>query len=115
MAAFLTFESQAQKVSDWIPYLEDCKRCKFIEPSTGEVIKTGVEVRPPNVNLSQADFSVVYEKKDEKLASAGHVRFGLKALKGAGGKAIEAIITERDRAGRSSRCTTSASACPRAA
>ena len=99
MAAFLTFESQAQKVSDWIPYLEDCKRCKFIEPSTGEVIKTGVEVRPPNVNLSQADFSVVYEKKDDKLASAGHVRFGLKALKGAGGKAIEAIITEREKGG----------------
>ncbi|MEL6499447.1 MAG: DNA polymerase III subunit alpha [Planctomycetota bacterium] len=99
MAAFLTFESQAQKVSDWIPYLEDCKRCKFVEPATGEVIKTGVEVRPPNVNLSQADFSVVYEKKDEKLASAGHVRFGLKALKGAGGKAIEAIITEREKGG----------------
>ena len=99
MAAFLTFESQAQKVSDWIPYLEDCKRCRFVEPATGETIKTGVEVRPPNVNLSQADFSVVYEKKDEKIASAGHVRFGLKALKGAGGKAIEAIITERDRGG----------------
>ena len=35
MAAFLSFESQAQKVSDWIPYLEDCKRTKFIDPNDG--------------------------------------------------------------------------------
>ena len=99
MAAFLSFESQAQKASDWIPYLEDCKRTKFIDPKTGEVIKTGVEVRPPNVNLSEADFAVVYEEEDERTPSGGHVRFGMKAIKGAGAKAIDAIIAERDKDG----------------
>lgn len=99
MAAFLSFESQAQKVSDWIPYLEDCKRTKFIDPMTGAVIKTGVEVRPPNVNLSEADFAVVYEPSDERTPSGGHVRFGMKAIKGAGAKAIGAIIDERDKDG----------------
>ncbi|HED54638.1 MAG TPA: DNA polymerase III subunit alpha [Phycisphaerales bacterium] len=99
MAAFLSFESQAQKASDWIPYLEDCKRTRFIDPRTSEIIKTGVEVRPPNVNLSEADFAVVYPPGEEALASTGHVRFGLKAIKGAGAKAIDAIISERDKGG----------------
>jgi len=99
MAAFLSFESQAQKASDWIPYLEDCKRTKFIDPKTGKVIRTGVEVRPPNVNLSEADFAVVYEADDERTPAGGHVRFGMKAIKGAGTKAIGSIITERDKDG----------------
>src|SRR5690606_16582114 len=55
MAAFLTFESGAQKVSEWVPYLEDCRRTRFING------KVGVEVRPPDVNLSQADFAVVFD------------------------------------------------------
>ncbi|MCA9273018.1 MAG: DNA polymerase III subunit alpha [Phycisphaerales bacterium] len=99
MAAFLSFESQAQKVSDWIPYLEDCKRTKFVEPKSGEVIKVGVEVRPPNVNLSEADFAVVYESKTDRTPGSGHIRFGLRAIKGAGAKAIDAIIAERDKGG----------------
>lgn len=97
MAAFLTFESQAQKVSDWIPYLEDCRRTKSIDPQTGSVIGHGIEVRPPDVNLSGADFTVVFDPGEARSAARGHVRFGLKAIKGAGTKAIEAIIAERDR------------------
>ncbi|MCA9711354.1 MAG: DNA polymerase III subunit alpha, partial [Myxococcales bacterium] len=45
MAAFLTFESQAQKVSDWIPYLEDCRRTWTVEPKEGRLVSQGVEVR----------------------------------------------------------------------
>jgi DNA polymerase-3 subunit alpha len=101
MAAFLTFESAANKASDWIPYLEDCRRTRFIDPSTGKsragrTIRTGVEVRPPDINLSQSEFSVVFEEGEEHTASAGHVRFGLRAIKGAGDKAIEAVIKERE-------------------
>jgi DNA polymerase-3 subunit alpha len=100
MAAFLTFESQAQKASDWISYLEDCKKCRFVEPTgdpktIGKTIKTGVEVRPPDINLSYSDFAVVFLPGEEKTAHAGHVRFGLKAIKGTGDKAIEKIIVER--------------------
>ncbi len=92
MAAFLTFESGAQKVSDWIQYVEDCKKVRFTNG------KVGVEVRPPDVNLSQADFSVVYVPGESREAVNGHVRFGIGAIKGVGEKAIEAIISERDRA-----------------
>jgi DNA polymerase-3 subunit alpha len=90
MAAFLTFESGAQKVSDWIQYVEDCKKVRFTNG------KVGVEVRPPDVNLSRADFSVVYAPGEAREAVNGHVRFGIGAIKGVGEKAIEAIIEERD-------------------
>ena len=91
MAAFLTFESGAQKVGDWIQYVEDCKKVRFANG------KVGVEVRPPDVNLSQADFSVVFESGEARTACNGHVRFGVGAVKGVGEKAIEAIVRERDR------------------
>jgi len=96
MAAFLTYESQAQKASDWTPYLEDCKRTRFIDPETGRTARTGVEVRPPDVNLSQAEFSVVFDEHEPRDSHHGHVRFGLRAIKGAGAKAIEAIMRERE-------------------
>ncbi len=96
MAAFLSFESQAQKIADWIPYLEDCRRTRVIDPKTGEVVRVGIEVKPPDVNLSASDFTVVYEDGEAARADGGHIRFGLKAIKGAGAKAIEAIIGERD-------------------
>jgi len=97
MAAFLSFESQAQKVADWLPYLEDCRKARFIDPTSGQMIQEGVEVRPPDVNLSDADFTVVHDETEDRRSYTGHVRFGLKAIKGAGAKAIEAIIEERER------------------
>ncbi len=96
MAAFLTYESQAQKVSEWIPYLEDCKRTRSIDPTNGNTVRPGVEVMPPDVNLSRADFFVVYAKDEPRRADRGQIRFGMRAIKGAGAKAIEAIVSERD-------------------
>lgn len=93
MAAVLTFESQAQKVSDWAPYLEECRHVRFLGG------KVGVEVRPPDVNLSDADFTVVYEENEPRTAEGGHVRFGLRAIKGVATKAIEAIVIERRTSG----------------
>ncbi len=93
MAAVLTFESQAQKVADWAPYLDDCKRTTFVSG------KIGVEVRPPDVNRSDPDFTVVFEDGEERTAENGHVRFGLRAIKGVATKAIEAIVEERRAAG----------------
>ncbi len=90
MAAFLTYESQAQKVADWIPYVEDCRKTRF---TSGRV---GVEVRPPDVNLSREDFAVVFEDGEPRDAQHGHVRFGLRAIKGAGDRAIAAIVEERE-------------------
>ena len=89
MAAFLTYESGAQKVSDWIQYVEDCKKVRF---TSGRV---GVEVRPPDVNLSATDFTVVFDPGEPRTACHGHVRFGLGAIKGVGEKAIDSILAER--------------------
>jgi DNA polymerase-3 subunit alpha len=49
----------------------------------------GIEILPPDVNESQADFSVV----------DGKIRFGLAAVKNVGLKAVELVIEERDRHG----------------
>ncbi|MDA0875276.1 MAG: DNA polymerase III subunit alpha [Bacteroidetes bacterium] len=49
----------------------------------------GLELLPPDVNGSQARFTV----------ENGRIRFGLGAVKGVGMGAIEAIVTEREKAG----------------
>ena len=98
MAAFLSYESQAQKVSDWIPYLEDARRTRSIDPQTGEILRVGIEIRPPDINLSHAEFGVVYDEGEPRDSAHGHIRFGIRALKGAGEKAIDSVIEERDRA-----------------
>ncbi|MCJ7682896.1 MAG: DNA polymerase III subunit alpha, partial [Desulfobacteraceae bacterium] len=46
----------------------------------------GIEILPPDVNESQADFAVV----------EGKIRFGLVAVKNVGLKAVELVIEERD-------------------
>jgi len=93
MAAFLTYESKAQKTSDWIPYLDDCRRTLFPDGSVG------VEVRPPDVNLSASYFGVVFDEGESRDNTHGHVRFGLAAIKGVGQKAIDAIVETRERGG----------------
>jgi DNA polymerase III subunit alpha len=49
----------------------------------------GIEVLPPDVNLSGHDFKVV----------EGNIRFGLDAVKGLGHHAVEAIVREREKEG----------------
>ncbi|RMD65570.1 MAG: hypothetical protein D6824_02450 [Planctomycetota bacterium] len=93
MAAFLTYESQAQKTADWAPYLEDCRRTTL--PNGG----VGVEVRPPDINRSEAAFTVVYDEDEPRDNVHGHVRFGLAAIRGVGVRAIETIVEERRRGG----------------
>lgn len=52
-----------------------------------EASRQGIAVLPPDINESEADFSV---NKD------GAIRFGLAALKGVGGSAVADIIEERN-------------------
>jgi DNA polymerase-3 subunit alpha len=49
----------------------------------------GIAVLPPDVNASAKSFSVV----------EGQIRFGLEAIKGVGGVAVDMIIAEREKAG----------------
>ena len=98
MSAVLTFESQAQKVEDWAVYLEECKRIPWAD-STSERRHTGVEVKGPDINLSTKDFAVVFGPDEPHDHVHGHVRFGLRAMKGVSDGAITAIIEERNRSG----------------
>lgn len=77
MAALLTYEMvDTNKVVD---YMEECKRL-------------GIDVRPPDVNTSDADFTVV---QPEGGKGEAFLRFGLAAIKGVGRKAVDAIVTAR--------------------
>jgi len=79
MAALLTFEmGDTDKV---VEYIEECRRMN-------------IDVRPPDVNSSDADFTVVRD-----ATSRGFLRFGLAAIKGVGEKAVAAIIAARQDGG----------------
>ena len=54
-----------------------------------ECREMGIEILPPDINESQADFSVV----------EGKIRFGLAAVKNVGLKAVESVIEEREKHG----------------
>ncbi|MFN9125505.1 MAG: DNA polymerase III subunit alpha, partial [bacterium] len=98
MSAVLSFESQARKIEEWSVYLDDCRRLIYPDHSPKKS-HIGVEVRAPDVNLSEEDFAVVYPPGEKPHAWRGHIRFGLKAIKGIGAGAIRAIIDERRKSG----------------
>ena len=81
MAALLTYEmGDTNKV---VEYISECKRL-------------GIDVRPPDINTSDADFTIVRNTDDE---AEGFIRFGLAAIKGVGQKAVKNIVGARDEGG----------------
>ncbi len=79
MAALLTFESgQIAKIGE---YVEECRRM-------------GITVNPPDINVSETDFTPVPEKTGK-----GSILFGLSAIKGVGEKAVAEIIKARQEGG----------------
>lgn len=79
MAALLSGDITGRnfkKKDSLVEHIEDCRRM-------------GIDVAPPSVNASMADFSV----------SGGKILFGLAAIKGCGVQASEAIAAERAKAG----------------
>jgi len=82
MAALMTFEAgDTEKVAD---YIEECKRME-------------IAVRPPDINTSDKDFTVVYtDGIDDAQKGKGFIRFGLGAIKGVGGRAVESIAAARE-------------------
>jgi DNA polymerase-3 subunit alpha len=94
MAALLTYESQARKVEEWVQYLERCRETPFPD-HTPESPHVGIEVLAPDLNLSEAEFSVVFADGEPRDALHGHVRFGLGAIRGSGKATVEKIIEER--------------------
>ncbi len=98
MAAVLTYESGAKKTEDWAPYISDCAKTRFSD-HTNEKPHVGFTVGPPDINQSDALFSVVFEDGEEKTNCRGHIRFGLSAVKGSGSAAVSAIVKERTESG----------------
>ncbi|MDG2199787.1 MAG: DNA polymerase III subunit alpha [Phycisphaerales bacterium] len=94
MAALLTFESGAKKTEDWAPYLEDCRHTLFPD-STDAQPHEGIEIMPPDINVSHANFTVAWEEQEPCTPYAGHIRFGIGAIKGVGRSAIDTILGER--------------------
>ncbi|MDB5298335.1 MAG: dnaE [Phycisphaerales bacterium] len=109
MAALLTYEmGTTEKV---VEYIEECRRMTLPDGTKG------IKVLPPDVNISDLDFTPVYvdaevpKPKGRKKAAAGAaafdepppkvgtIRFGLAAVRGVGSKAVEAIIAERAKGG----------------
>ncbi|MEM6454867.1 MAG: DNA polymerase III subunit alpha [Acidobacteriota bacterium] len=92
MAAVLTYESE--NTEKLVKYIDACRRIHV--PGRAE---PGVDVRPPDINTSATDFTVVFDDDEPRDAQHGHVRFGLAAVKGVGGRAVEAIIEQRNAEG----------------
>ncbi|HEY8750928.1 MAG TPA: DNA polymerase III subunit alpha [Tepidisphaeraceae bacterium] len=99
MAAVLTFEmGSTDKV---VEYIEECRRLTLPDGSKG------INVLPPDVNVSDNDFTPLYvldetKGKGKRKAAPkpkGVIRFGLAAVRGVGEKAVEAIIVERKERG----------------
>ncbi len=86
MAAILTYESgSTDKVAE---YIDECKRVRQRDGSTGIVVK------PPDVNQSDEDFTVVYPAGGPE-SGRGEIRFGLAAISGVGHRAVQAILAAR--------------------
>jgi DNA polymerase-3 subunit alpha len=96
MSALLTFEmGSTDKV---VEYIEECRRMTLLDGTRG------IKVLPPDVNVSDKDFTPVYladsKKKSKKgAATVGVIRFGLCAVRGVGEKAVESVIQERNEHG----------------
>ncbi|MEO6434944.1 MAG: hypothetical protein ABIP55_04180, partial [Tepidisphaeraceae bacterium] len=100
MAALLTFEmGNTDKV---VEYIEECRRMTVLDGSRG------IRVLPPDVNISDKDFTPVYVEPDDAKpksnpkskiqnpkSKVGVIRFGMMAVRGVGEKAVEAIIEQR--------------------
>jgi DNA polymerase-3 subunit alpha len=77
MAALLTFEMVDQ--AKVVEYIDECR---FLILPGGKI---GISILPPDINQSDADFTV----------DGQTIRFGMAAVKGVGEKAVEAIVAAR--------------------
>ncbi|MCH7871767.1 MAG: DNA polymerase III subunit alpha, partial [Planctomycetes bacterium] len=96
MAAVMTYESgNSGKIAEYL------HECRYVRQRDGS---TGIAINPPDVNVSEMGFTVVYD--DEGLrergieGARGRILFGLSAIGGLGAKAVQAILDSRSDGGR---------------
>lgn len=82
MTAVLSAESKASSGP-----IRDEKVAQIVE----ECRRTGIKLLPPDINLSQTDFSIELDQKKQVYT----IRFGLSAIKNVGSAAIGAIFEAR--------------------
>jgi len=100
MSAVLTFEMG--DTTKMVEYIEECRRMTLLDGTKG------IKVLPPDVNVSDVDFTPVYtsdvspglarEKPNKRKPAPkveGVIRFGMAAVRGVGEKAVGSIIEER--------------------
>jgi DNA polymerase-3 subunit alpha len=58
-----------------------------------------LNVLPPDVNVSDKNFTPVYTEAKKRQPAEGVIRFGLMAVRGCGEKGVEAIIEQREAKG----------------
>lgn len=68
-----------------------------ISEHTDDCRRQGIEIIPPNVNLSDVEFSVVVEGEGDDLTRK--LAFGLGAIKGVGESAMHVLVNERNESG----------------
>src|SRR5581483_10897333 len=97
MAALLTYEmGSTDKI---VEYIEECRRMTLLDGTKG------IKVLPPDVNVSDKDFTPVYTEaaapkgRKAKPKTEGVIRFGLAAVRGVGEKAVESIVNQRHEKG----------------
>lgn len=91
MAALLTTESGS--TDNVVKYIHEAR-------------SHGIEVLPPDINISMRRFTVDYDvdektkqRRKHRHTAYGKIRFGLGAIKGLGDAALEAILDTRDKDG----------------
>ncbi len=81
MAALLTSESgDTDKIAE---YVVECRRL-------------GIEIRPPDVNVGYAGFTVEYPSG---ASGAPAIRYGMMAVRNVGGPSVKALLEEREAGG----------------
>jgi DNA polymerase-3 subunit alpha len=65
-----------------------------ITSAISECRRLGIKVLPPNINHSEANFSIEMDEKDNQV-----IRFGLTSIKNVGVGGVESIISERRKNG----------------
>ncbi len=100
--AVLAYQTAYLKVHHPVEFLAALLTCD--RDDTDRVVRyisearsSGIEVLGPDINESQADFTVVERPGvgGRRSPVAGAIRFGLSAVKGVGGAAIDAIVEAR--------------------
>jgi len=94
--AVITYQTAYLKANYTVPYMVAQLSCE--QQNTDKVVEyiedcrhIGIEVIPPSVNESQNGFAI---------SDGNKIRYGLGAIKNVGDKAIDSIITARNKGGR---------------